>query len=388
MTKSVISRRQFIGLGLTSATGLVGISGCTVSEIRRSIQTGHQVYQGQYSNAIASQVPGVGIPEIDGIVRQQLANFLDQISRNWQDKRVPGPKTYVKYTDHYLSRAIINFEAGIIQVETVATKQSKIALKKAIVHTLLTSDDPTTVDLYSAKAPKVGKTPFLIDLVRDHDQQPIRYQWRANRFADYLLKHHYRKLQGKNQVRHQVSFNMVTDYKNQQSQHYRYAVLQNAKRFGIQPALIYSIIETESSFNPYAVSSAPAYGLMQIVPTTAGRDVYRLLNQRDGTPSKQMLFAPATNIQYGTAYLSILKNRYLSGINDPIAKEYCIIAAYNTGSGNVLRSFDRDRHRAIQKINRLSRQQVYQHLRQNLSSQEAKNYLAKVVSRKPKYQLG
>ncbi len=382
MTEPQLRRRQLLTL---AAVSIAGLSGCTVTEVRRSITTGQKLYNGQYSQAIASQVPGTGIPEVDSLVRQGLSHFLDQVAEAWQDQQVPTRDTYVKYTDHYQSRAIINFESGLIRVETIVQKNPKAALKQAIVQTLLTPEDPSSIDLYSAKAPKIGQTPFLIELVRDQDQQPIRYQWRANRFADYLLANRYRLSKQKDQVRHIVEFNMVTDFKRQQQQHYRYAIAKQAQRFNIEQALIYGIIETESSFNPYAVSSAPAYGLMQIVPSTAGRDVYRFLHKRDGMPSKQTLFSAATNIEYGTAYLYILFNRYLNGIRNRQSLEYCAIAAYNTGSGNVLQSFDGDKSRAIAKINRLSSQQVYQHLRRNLSSQEARNYLHKVTRNKSKY---
>jgi len=387
MKRNKVNRRQFLRLSGLTGLGVFGLSGCTVSEIRRGISTSHELYKGNVSQAISRQVPGIGIPEIDGLVRKELTLFLDEISRNWSDPKKPSSKAYVKYTDHYKSRAIIDFESGLIQIETIDSQSPKTSLKNAIVQTLLTPEDPSSVDLYSASAPKVGSTPFLIDLIRDQDKQPIRYEWRAKRFADYLLANHYQVKPDKGKQRHNVSFYMVNDFKNQQKNHYQFEVARQSKRFRIEPALIYGIIETESSFNPYAVSHAPAYGLMQIVPSTAGRDVYRLLHKRDGMPSKHTLFKPATNIEYGTAYLSILYNRYLSGVRNPKSQEYCVIAAYNTGSGNVLKAFDGNRSRALEKINRLSSTEVYRHLTRYLSSSEARNYLAKVTRNKQKYQL-
>lgn len=391
MTKAKFNRRKFLklaGLGTISSAsvaGLSGLSGCTASEIRRGISTTHQLYNGNVSQAISAQVPGVGIPEIDGLVRKQFAKFLDEIAANWSDKKTATPKAYVKYTDHYQSRAIIDFASGLVQVETIATQHPKMALKQAIVQTLLSPEDPSQVDLFSDQTPKIGGKPFLFELVRDQDNQVIRYAWRANRYADYLLKTRYKTQADNGKVRHSVAFSMVKEYQNQQKNRYHLEVLKQSKRFKIESALIYGIIETESAFNPYAVSSAPAYGLMQIVPTTAGRDAYKLLNQRDGTPSQKLLFIPARNIEYGTAYLSILFNRYLSGIRNAKAQEYCVIAAYNTGSGNVLEAFDSNRSRAVQKINRLSSQQVYQHLITRLGSSEARNYLQKVTRNKQKY---
>jgi len=381
-----LQRRQFLKLSVLAPVASSSLmAGCTVSQVVRSVNTSHKIINGQYTSAIADQIPGTSIPVADILLRKGFKHFLDEVTKNWNDNKVPTQDTYVKYTEHYKSRAIINFNTGQIQVETVVETQINKALKKAIVQTLLTPEDPSAIDLYSAEEPKVGKQPFLVDLVQDQDNQPIRYQWRAARYADYLLKNNFRQYSLKGKKRFAVEFQMVPDYKVRQGKHYNYLVSKNAQRFGLETSLIYGIIETESSFNPFAVSSAQAYGLMQVVPTTAGRDVYRFLNQKEGTPTKVQLFSPATNIEYGSAYLHILFNRYLNKVKDRQSREYCVIAAYNTGSSNVLRSFSNDTDSAFRKINRLSPEQVYQHLRKKLSTQEARNYLAKVVKNKQRY---
>lgn len=383
-----LPRRQWLkqcASTLPVLCGMAALPACTVSEIRRGITTSQQLYNGNVSSAISAQIPGTGVPQVDGLLRQQLTAFLNQLAKEWREERIATPKEFVKYTDHYQSRALINFASGHIRVETVVTNNSKQALKNAIINTLLTPEDPSQVDLFNTQPAKPGKTPFLHNLVQDQDGKAVRYAWRAGRFADYLLRHHYSAYQSQGKTRHAVDFDMVQNYQGKQQLRYQADVMHQARRFNVEPALIYGIIETESSFNPYAVSSAPAYGLMQIVPSTAGRDVHRKLYQRDGMPSKQTLFNPSRNIEYGTAYLSILFDRYLSGIRNRQSQEYCVIAAYNTGSGNVLSSFDRNRQRALDKINRMSSQQVYQHLRTRLAYAEARNYLVKVTNNKRNY---
>ena len=146
--------------------------------------------------------------------------------------------------------------------------------------------------------------------------------------------------------------------------------------------LIYAIIQTESNFNQFAVSHSGAYGLMQIIPTTAGRDAYRYVKGRKGTPSKAYLFNAQNNIELGSAYLHILDKKYLSGISHPISREYCVISAYNTGSGNVLRTFSKDRKRAKQIINSKTPSEIYSILRKKLPYDETRKYLKKVITYK------
>jgi len=109
------------------------------------------------------------------------------------------------------------------------------------------------------------------------------------------------------------------------------------------------------------------------------------LNNADGLPSREFLFCPANNIQYGTAYLNLLYYKYLSDIDDPVSREYCVIAAYNTGAGNVLRTFDPDRNRAAQRINELDPLQVYKTLRTSLPHHQARRYLAKVTKARKQF---
>jgi membrane-bound lytic murein transglycosylase C len=305
-----------------------------------------------------------------------------------KEAKEPKPKEYVKYTQNYLSRASIDFDKGIIAVETLDQNARVKSLKNAIITTLLTPDDPRAVDLYSAKTVKLGKTPFLYSEVKDHEGKNIRWSWRAERFADYLINNRIQsrkfKTGGKTMIVNYVTIEMVKDHLHVRAQKYRPLVERFAERFTVSKNLVYAIMKTESDFNPFAVSDAPAFGLMQIVPETAGRDVHTYLN-RNGLPSRNFLFNPDNNIEYGTAYLHLLYQKYLTGIHNPVSREYCVIAAYNTGPGNVLRTFDRDRKRAPARINSLDPLDVYNKLRRKLPHAETRRYLAKVMDAKKNF---
>jgi membrane-bound lytic murein transglycosylase C len=165
------------------------------------------------------------------------------------------------------------------------------------------------------------------------------------------------------------------------AQNFLPAVQQSAAKWQVPEALIMAIMHTESGFNPLARSHIPAFGLMQIVPKSAGRDASRLVFGRERLLKGKDLYKPETNIAMGAAYLHILDSQYLQGVNDAKSRQLCVIAAYNTGAGNVARAFTGTNSvkKALPLINSLSSKQVYAHLRSNLRYEEARNYLKKVT---------
>ncbi len=308
------------------------------------------------------------------------------VAKQWanEDISLPSAQTYVKYSNQYKIKTSINFANGAIRIESLA---GAIALEKAISNTLLMPQNPSNVDLYSSADFKIEGKPFLAGLVKDNEGQDILTQWRADRYAKYLIENHLKTRKDSNgKSVDYVDLQMVGDYQSKSEHRYEELVRKYAHKYNISPALVLGIIQTESNFNPYAVSAAPAYGLMQIVPSTAGADAYELINGKKGQPTKQMLFNPETNIEYGVAYLSILFNRYLPNVKDKQSQEYCVITAYNAGAGSVLRTFHNDKNQAFNRINALSSAKVYDTLRSKLPSDEGRRYLLKVSTFKKNYE--
>lgn len=306
----------------------------------------------------------------------EYAFFSEKANQVWgQDFEEASAHAMVKYLDDYHTRVHIDFAAGRIRVESERSQTPLKAIRQALVATLLTPADPSAVDLYTAADMGITGKPFLAGQILDQDGKSIEYPWRAERFAQYLIDH---KLRHKG-ARYWVDVTMVGTHKQRSAEGYRALVERAAKRYKLSPALILAVIETESSFNPFAVSHAGAYGLMQVMQNTAGRDVYERIYGRSDRPTRNYLLNPANNIDAGSAYLSILRDVYLRDIQGWQKREYCIIAAYNGGAGNLLKAFHSDRKKAIQRINAMSAEQVYRTIVHKHPKAESRRYLEKVT---------
>ncbi|WP_163392649.1 membrane-bound lytic murein transglycosylase MltC [Enterovibrio norvegicus] len=310
-----------------------------------------------------------------------FAYLAKEAKKEWgEDEYVEsGKHRYVKYLDGYATRAHIDFDAGKIYVSTISQHQPKEKLQKAIVQTLLMPADAKYDDLFSDKNIALKGKPFFLGQVVDQDGKAIEWEWRANRFADHLIDNKLQSKAIKKGTAYYVQIDMVKDHLEQREYQYAHIVRDAAKRYNIPEDLIYAVIKTESSFNPYAVSHAGAYGLMQVIPKTAGADVFNLVKKKPGIPTKEYLFDPANNIDTGAAYLHILKTRYLRDVTNPSARHFSMISAYNGGTGGVLATFHTDRKRAMVELNRKSPKQVYDALTTQHPKGEARRYLQKVL---------
>lgn len=320
------------------------------------------------------------IPTLIRVVRQLLTRVWGE-----DEPEVASDHRYVKYSNDYEARAIVDFDEGWLQVETIASERPLEKLRQATINTLLTSRDMTVEDIFTDVEAPTGGEPFLYKQVLDADGEPIRWEWRAARFADHLLDTALTSSRENGRVYHRVRVALVNDHLKLRSLDYADAVLAAARRYAVAPSLIYAVIEVESGFNPYAVSPANAYGLMQVVPSSAGRDVYDKVKKLPGQPTREQLFKPAYNIDVGSAYLHLLDDTYLKRISDSSSRRFATIAAYNGGAGSTLKAFDTNRDRAIARINRLSSSQVYTQIVSSHPFGETRRYLEKVRAAETKY---
>lgn len=94
---------------------------------------------------------------------------------------------------------------------------------------------------------------------------------------------------------------------------------ETGREFNVDPALVDAVIKVESGYNPRAMSSKGAMGLMQLMPATA---------ERFGVENP---FNPEQNVTGGVTYLRYLLNLFNGNV--PLS-----LAAYNAGEHSVLRA--------------------------------------------------
>jgi membrane-bound lytic murein transglycosylase C len=313
----------------------------------------------------------------------------------------------VTYHNNMQQRSVVNFEKGEVKVEVAASAAAEQhvleqQLADAVELTLLQGpDERSIIDIAkNLDSPKSNKPPVLEGLVAKDDGTPLssaEIEEFKTQKARAMLKRPVLGKDGKKRVIISTQFELVPDHIRIRAERFSDTVNENALLHHIPTHLIYAIMETESYFNPTAKSPVPAFGLMQLVPATGARDAYKYLYSKDKVLKDTYLYDAENNIELGVAYLHILYYRYLKRIKDPASRQWATIAAYNTGVHNVVKSFSGEytkakfasrwswKRQAINKINAMKPEQVYEHLRNSLPYEETRLYIKKVRNSMTKY---
>ena len=142
--------------------------------------------------------------------------------------------------------------------------------------------------------------------------------------------------------------------------HYAQPVIEPDGGFTIERSLVYAIARKESGFNARARSGAGAYGLMQVMPTTAAE----LSGDRDFVRDPERLYQPNVNARLGQAYV----NRVLAmpAINGDLLRA---AASYNAGPGPMVAAVRKLGHEADPLL-----------LIETIDVPQAREYVEKVVA--------
>ena len=328
--------------------------------------------------------------------KEAYEKFVKEMSAMWGGSNVAESteKDWVEYSDDGKSRSVVDFEQGEATIEIIITPEEEKSeekieekveekIKELIVNKGTTKD----YDSEKEKALPLQETPVLENQIQTPSGELVTEENVEESVKEIVQEVVVEKKEitgddGETRQVVTVKLDLVPDHIKTRAEAYKNEVETYCRKYEVNPAMVYAVMQTESSFNPKAKSYVPAYGLMQIVPTSAGKDCAASLNKSFSQPTANYLYEPENNIEMGVHYLYLLNKRYYTKVTDPDSRDLCVIASYNTGAGNVARALRGDTKisKAIPQINEMSYEELFKYFENKLLP-ETQNYIRKVTER-------
>lgn len=346
--------------------------------------------------------------ELDRALKEAFARMEEEVASEWgqQEVELPTRQKWTDYSDDLQARRVIDFERGEVRIEMLADDRLDTEeIARTLAESASSIKEATQADLskrdrvlqYAKESLKgqvdlekydpEGDRPIIGELMEaPPDSSDIQSKVDAAERGEESQDIAVTPIDnGKQKV--SLKIPLRTGFENTLASRYRADVMAESARYNLAPSLLYAIIQTESSFNPRARSPVPAFGLMQLVPKSGGMDAYEHVYGEKLLLDPEYLYEPSNNVELGAAYLDVLNSRYLRLITNDDNRLLCTIAAYNTGAGNVARSFTGRTSvaEAARIINGMTPDEVYEHLRENLPYEETRNYIQKVTRAQDKF---
>ena len=315
--------------------------------------------------------------------------YREELKENWSEPLITDRHLWVEYSPDQSSRSVVDYEANEIRIEVDTVKaQGRIDTAVAMLVDVIERPVEEAVKRDEVTQRATRKANLPTESLGRQGQERVLSEVRPEHAEEMLgnAKVTHRKEPTPEGGQRDVTVLTVPlppSRTTDKAREFLPLIERYAQEYKIEPALMLAIMHSESSFNPMARSHIPAFGLMQIVPGSAGRDVAQVVYGEDRVFSPTYLYNPENNVRAGAVYLNILDTRYLRHIEHPESRLYAVISAYNTGAGNVARTFTGARSvlPAARIINQMEPREVYEQLRAQLPYEETRNYLDHVARR-------
>ncbi len=320
--------------------------------------------------------------------KEAFEKYKEEVMKKWNEFNNSTKRDWYEYSEDLNAMSKVDFKDGEVTIETVVPKESQdveAAARENIRRQIrgLFETDSTTHE-------KILENQVILDsgekvtgqnadkFIRDKVLPQVKVNGTQTTF---------KSKDGVERVKVKVSFKLIPDHLKVRAEKYLDLVKEYSHQYNLEASLVLAVIQTESYFNPRAKSGAPAYGLMQLVPKSGGRDAYRYVFKEDKIVKPNYLYIPKNNILLGCAYLAKMRDNEFKRVSDEDSKRFCMVASYNTGPGNLSKAITGNSKltKAIDKINKMSSEELYARLIRKLPYEETRDYLQKVESRREKY---
>ena len=300
-----------------------------------------------------------------------------EIRKQWGGVKESSPSVYVDYTKDNDAFAGIDFGRGFIEVGAVAPVFFQDA--SARIERLLSERLS-----FLLRAQSIPGLPDLEGQVRMPGRDRMITQADVQEFSQFMVRSgkpplSYTAPDGVRRLRKQIRLDLVPDHLQTRVRQYLPYVQKAARIYEVAPELILAVIQTESVFNPRAVSHAGAVGLMQLVPHSGGLEASKLVYGEPRLLTREELSRPDRNIELGAAYLRILLRRHFNEYRtEPRKLHLLVIASYNCGPRRVKTAIGE------QDIRSLNSSELYD-LLLKVVPRETQVYLQRVVKNMRQY---
>ncbi|MCK5760254.1 MAG: transglycosylase SLT domain-containing protein [Candidatus Delongbacteria bacterium] len=344
--------------------------------------------------------------------RKEWKEYVNKVRGQWGEYTGSTPKAWAEYSNDLKALSVVDFENNYIEIATIVDTDNRVKseaqIQKRFEEMLATKEKGSNRKLLAGQIKFEQKTNFVKPVKKKVIvEKPIKKdkkvykavtQENQKKFVKETVKKKLKKEviigdDGRARTKYTVTLEMVPNSIQVRAKKYMDLIQKYSKKYDLDPALVMALIHTESAFNPKAFSRRPdgtpmACGLMQIIPSQAGRDAHTALFGKDKIVKPEYLFDPERNLAMGTWYVRWLtkwwnrieKKKY-GKASSVIKNEYFTISSYNQGMGTILNKAYKPR-----KLNEKSDSETYSILTTDRAiPEEGRHYLERVNKRKKLY---
>lgn len=318
--------------------------------------------------------------------RKEWQEYVNNVKSKWGSYVDSKPKAWAEYGKEQNSLSVIDYENNLATLEVIVDSDN----------------DRKAEELFAKRLEEVMSSKEKNEVVLEKQFKNSNGNWIDKKNSRRFIKKKMKKKKYKKEViigddgrartKYKVTLNMVPNSMKIRAEKYLSLVKKYSSKYDVDPALVLALIHTESAFNPKAFSRRPdgtpmACGLMQIIPSQAGRDAHKALYGSDKIVRPEFLYNPDNNIKMGVWYVKWLKkwwsrrDKKYGNKSSSLQNDYYTISSYNQGMGTILK-------KAYKKhdISKKSDQETYRILNTEGSiSKEGRDYIERVVKRRKLY---
>ncbi|CAH6977852.1 Lytic transglycosylase [Vibrio chagasii] len=305
-----------------------------------------------------------------------------ELAKKWDVPELTGKTRWVQYTNNDTVKRSVDFETGAIVIEVIDDNLTADEINRIIHQQVKELETQTTQQAFA------NDKVLAANKVKPNQQVAkikVLPKLKSTQVLSSQKKDTYKQKNGLSVTR--VNMALSQNTVQNRAQAYIPYVNKMSQKWDVEAPLILAVMHTESHFNPMAQSHIPAYGLMQVVPTSAGRDVTKRYLGEEKLLPPEVLFNPEFNIDIGTSYLNILDKHYLKRVQNNEVRTYLSISSYNGGVGAVARHFSGKAKLSSlpEAVEGMTAEAVYNSLVTEFPYKETRNYLKKVQEKRIYY---